>query len=372
MSQEVIDLKYYPVSTDIIPKLHTVSSVPSLFDNLCTVPEHISDIDTGSSSETQAADQHNELLDIVLHQGDTADGSSPNDVVTSGETTAGNADARSVDLPVPNDTANVPFSATGAGISATSYINEGKEELYSNLSLERDAQIDGTELAFRNPISDVHAVGYTSAINLSSVISEDLLVGNRKPICTFDLDDHVSETEPSQSVGLETESHGEQSFTFSAEEARNQEFFHSNELQSHPGYLPNTDLLSSVGRNLDALGCQSERSVSPSVNRRDGLRTGMTSPPRFTSTSPPRLSPTSPPRLSSPSSPHHCRTPSESSLDYFDTMMHSEINDSKMQYVSASSGYITDSRTGESGLSLPSATANFPFQNELPIFNAAD
>jgi len=32
-------LKYHPISTDIIPKLYSVSSMTSMFENFCNIPE---------------------------------------------------------------------------------------------------------------------------------------------------------------------------------------------------------------------------------------------------------------------------------------------------------------------------------------------
>jgi len=217
--------------------------------------------------------------------------------------------------------------------------------------LERDAQNDGRELAFTvcdNPVvSNVHTLSYISAVDPSSyVISEDLLVGSHRPLCTLNLDDRDSESELPQSVDPETVSHDEH---FSTEEARKQECFQANELQSCPGYVPNTHLLSSVERNSDALDCQScERSASPSIS---GFTIGIKSPSQ----------------LFSPSSPHHCRTPSESSIGYFHDIMHNQIHaSSEMLYTSASTGYIIDSSAGEDRLNHPSTTCNFPLENELP------
>jgi len=339
MSQEVIDLKYYPVSTDVTPKLYAVSSIVSLFDNLHTIPEQISDTETGSTSESKAVDHTNELPDTVI------DAPPPNVVVTSGETTTGTA---TTGYAVPKDTTNGSFLVTETGISSATYFSEDKEE---SLNLEEDAQNDGRELAFSscdNPVvSDAHTVSYTSAIDHSSyVISEDLLVGSHRPLCTFNLDEHVSESELPQSVDLETVSHDEH---FSTEEARKQECFQANELQSCPGYVPNTHLLRSVERNSDALDCQScEGSASPSVS---GLTIGKKSPSQ----------------LFSPSSPHHCRTPSESSIGYFHDIVHNHIHaSSEMLYTSANTGYTIDSSAGEDRQNRPSTTCNFPLENELP------
>ena len=336
----MIDLKYYPVSTDVIPKLYAVSSIASLFDNLHTIPERIGDTETGSTSETQAIDT-NELLDTV------SDAPPPNVVVTSGETTTGTT---TTGYAVPKDTTNGSFLVTETGISSATYFSEDKEE---SLNLEGDAQNGGRELAFSscdNPVvSDAHTVSYTSAIDHSSyVISEDLLVGSHRPLCTFNLDDHVCESELPQPVDLETVPYDEHSFTFSTEEARKQECF-------HPGYVPNTHLLRSVERNSDALDCQScEGSASPSVS---GLTIGMKSPSQ----------------LFSPSSPHHCRTQSESSIGYFHDIIHNQIHaSSEMLYTSASTGYIIDSSAGEDRLNHPSTTCNFSLANELPTYNAAD
>ena len=332
----MIDLKYYPVSTDVIPKLYAVSSIASLFDNLHTIPERIGDTHTGSTSEFQAADHTNELLDTVI------DAPPPNVVVTSGETTTGTA---TMGYAVSKDTTNGSLLVTETGISSATYFSEDKD------NLEEDAQNDGRELAFTgcdNPVvSDAHTVSYTSAIDPSSyVISEDLLVSSHRPLCT--LDDHVCESELPQPVDLETVPYDERSLTFSTEEARKQECF-------HPGYVPNTHLLSSVERDSDALDCQScEGSASPSVR---GLTIGTTSPSQ----------------LFSPSSPHHCRTPSESSIGYFHDIMHNQIHaSSEMLYTSASTGYIIDSSAGEDRLNHSSTTCNFPLANELPTYNASD
>ena len=322
-------MKYYPVSTDVIPNLYAVSSIASLFDNLHTIPERISDTDTGSTSESQAIDHTNELLDTVI------DAPPPIVVVTSGETTTGTATTGYV---------------TETGISSSTHFSEDKD------NLEGDTRNDGRELVFTgsdNPVvSDVHSLSYTSAVDPSSyVISEDLLVGSHRPLCTFNLDEQVSESELPQSVDLETVSHDEH---FSTEEARKQECFQANELQSCPGYVPNTHLLRSVERDSDALDCQScEGSASPSVS---GLTIGKKSPSQ----------------LFSPS-PHHCRTPSESSIGYFHDIMHNQIHaSSEMLYTSASTGYIIDSSAGEDRQNRPSTTCSFPLENELPTYNASD
>ena len=421
-------MTYYPVSADVIPKLYTVSSIASLFDNLHTIPERISDTETGSTSESQAIDHANELLDTV------SDAPPPNVVVTSGETTRGTAtignvtetgisssthfqdkdnlegDAQNdgrelaftklyafssiaslfdnlhtiperisdthtdstsesqaidhtnelldtvIDDPPPNVVVTSGETTTGTtttgyvtetGISSSTHFSEDKD------NLEGAAQNDGRELAFTgcdNPVvSDVHTLSYISAVDPSSyVISEDLLVGSHRPLCTLNLDDHVSESELPQSVDLETVSHDEH---FSTEEERKQECFQANKLQSCPGYVPNTHLLRSVERNSDALCCQScEGSASPSVS---GLMIGIQSPSQ----------------LFSPSSPHHCRTPSESSIGYFHDIIHNQIHaSSEMLYTSANTGYIIDSSAGEDRQNHPSTTCSFPLENELPTY----
>ena len=359
----MIDLKYYPVSTDVTPTLYTISSMTSLFDNKYTIPEQISDTDSACPSKTQATHTV-ELPDTVLHQNNatvTTNIAPPSNIVTVDELTTGSTGTGYVDSPLPKSTFN--------------------KELYSTLDLEMDTLNDCPELAFsgsNSPVlSDAHAGRHTPSIDpysgdatgtatsllpatsflpatslslkqSSDFISEDLLVSSHTPVRTFDLDDPVYESEPRQSVGVQNISHDKQSLTFSTEEAKTQECFQTN-MQSCPGYIPNTHLPRSVERNTDALGCQIlEGPSSPSVNGRDHLMK-------------------SPPHLFSPSSPQHCRTRSEGSLEYFNYTMRNQLNSSSLsqsQYLSASGGYVVidGSLARENGQTLPSTTCSFALE----------
>jgi len=361
MSQEVIDQKYHPVSTDIIPKLHSVSSMTSMFENLCTIPKE-TDTDTTSPSKTQHT---TELPDTVLHQNSptvTADIASSNNIVNLDELTAGTG---YVDCPVLNNTFNLSLLVTGSKISSTFHLNKSKEELHPTLGMEADAENDATELAFsgcNSPVvSGAHAVRHTSTADISSgyatctatsmpfnqssdfMLSEDLsmsLLGMKHP---------RFESESPQSVGL----CNEQSFTFSTEKSKDQECCQTSKLQFCPDYLPSTHLLSSTERSGDVLACQSpEGSFSPSMSTRDVVGIHKKSPPNF---------------FTQPSQ-QHCRTKSESSLDYFNDSNHNQFNTSSLlqsQYLSASSGYIIDcsgSGARENGQTLPATTCNFPLE----------
>jgi len=226
---------------------------------------------------------------------------------------------------------------TETGTSSTSYLNEEREESCSTSGLEKNTQTDGEELVIGGSNSpDACAVSLTSANYLSSgdttgmatvkqssdyIISEDLLVGSDRPLSTFDLDDHVSESELPPSVGLGTGFHDQKSLTFSYEETENQEYFQTTKFQPHPGYLPNTHLLSSAKKNVDSFGGQQSASSG-----RDDLRTDMKSPANLF-----------------PMLPHHCRTPSES--DYFNDIMHNQLDATtrcKMRYLSGRRCYISE------------------------------
>ena len=341
MSQEVIDLKYHPVSTDIIPKLHSVSSMTTLLDNLRTIPKE-TDTDTASPSKTQHT---TEPLDTVLHQNSptvTADIASSNNVVNLDELTAGTTGTGYVDCPVLNNTVNLSLSVTGNKISSTFHLNKSKEELHPTLDMEADAQNDAPELAFSDcnspVVSDAHAVGHTSTADLSSGYatctassvpfnqSSDFMLSEDLSMSVLDLEDPSFESESPQSVGL----CNEQSFTFSTEKSKDQECCQTSELQFCPGYLPSTHLLSSTERSGDVLACQSPQgSSSPSMSRRDVVEIHNKTTPNFFSQS----------------SQQHCRTKSESSLDYFNHSNHNQFNTSSLsqsQYLSASSGYIID------------------------------
>ena len=335
----MLDPKYLPVSPDTVPKLSTLPSMSSMFDTLCkTDNTQISNTDTINTSEIQATYK---TLDTVLYDNST----DVSDVVS---------DTGHVNCQMPINRVGVSHDTllmTETGTSSTSYLNEEREESCSTSGLEKNTQTDGEELVIGDSNSpDACAVSRTSAKYLSSgdttgmatvkqssdyIISEDLLVGSDRPLSTFDLDDHVSESELPPSVGLGTGFHDQKSLTFSNEETENQEYFQTTKFQPHPGYLPNTHLLSSAKRNFDSFGGQQSASSG-----RDGLRTDMKSPPN-----------------SFPLSPHHCRTPSES--DYFNDIMHNQLDASslsKMQYLSGSSGYITEcsgSGARENGRTLP-------------------
>ena len=342
----MIDPKYFPISLDSTPKLSKIPSMNSMIDDLYKTAIQISDTETGSTSKTQVT---YDPLDTALYDEDA-------DVAS---------DAGHISGQVPKYTADGShdtFLATGSAISSTPYLNEGREELCSTMN---DAQDDGVELALsvgNSPVvSDAYAVSRTSTNYIVSgdttgnvtsmslkqssdyIINENQPAGSHRLLYTFDLDGHVSESELPPSVGLETAFDDQQPLSLSNQGTENQEYFQTNELQPRPGYIPNTHLLSSVEGKLDSFGCKSpEGSVSPSVNGGGGLGTAMMSLPK----------------LSSPS-PHHCRTPSDSSLDYFNSIMHGQLNASslpKMQRLSASSGYIIDcsgSSARENGGTLP-------------------
>ena len=254
----------------------------------------------------------------------------------------------------------------GSKIFSAFHLNK---KLHSTLGMETDAQNDVTELAFsgcNSPVvSDAHAVRHTSTADLSSRYatctatsmpfnqSSDFILSENLSMCVLDLKDPSFESESPQSVGLEEAFCNEQSFTFSTEKSKDQECCQTSELQFCPGYLPNTHLLSSTERNGDVLACQSlEGSSSPSMSRRDVVRIHKKSPPHFLSQS----------------SQQHCRTKSESSLDYFNHSDHNQFNTSSLsqsQYLSASSGYIIDcsgSGARENGQTLPATACNFPLE----------
>ena len=368
MSQEVIDLKYHPVSTDIIPKLHSVSSMTTLLDNLRTIPKE-TDTDTASPSKTQHT---TEPLDTVLHQNSptvTADIASSNNVVNLDELTAGTTGTGYVDCPVLNNTFNLSLLVTGSKISSTFRLNKSKEELHSTLGMETDAQNDATELAFSDcnspVVSDAHAVRHTSTADLSSGYatctatsmpfnqSSDFILSEDLSVSVLELKDPSFESESPQSVGLEEAFCNEQSFTFSTEKSKDQECCQTSKLQFCPGYLPSTHLLSSTERSGDVLACQSPQGPSSSsMSRRDVVG----------------IHKKSPPNVFLQSSQQHCRTKSESSLDYFNHSNHNQFNTSSLsqsQYLSASSGYIIDcsgSGARENGQTLPATTCNFPLE----------
>jgi len=369
MSQEEIDLKYHPVSTDIIPKLYSVSSMTTLFENLRIIPKE-TDTDTASSSKTQHT---TELPDTVLHQNSptvTTDIASSNNIANLDELTAGTtAGTRYVDCPVLNNTFNLSLLVTGSKISSTFHLNKSKGELHPTLGMEMDAQNDATELAFSDcsspVVSDAHAVRHTSTADLSSGYatctatsmpfnqSGDFILSEDLSASVLELKDPSFESESPQSVGLEEAFCNEQSFTVSTEKSKDQECCQTSELQFCPGYLPSTHLLSSTERSGYVLACQSlEGSSSPSMSRRDVVGIHKKSPPHFFSQS----------------SQQHCRTKSESSLDYFNHSNHNQFNSSSLsqsQYLSASSGYIIDcSESGarENGKTPPATTCNFPLE----------
>ena len=364
MSQEKIDLKYHPVSTDIIPKLYSVSSMTSMFENLLTIPKE-TDTDTASPSKTQHT---TELPDTVLHQNSptvTADIASSNNVVNLDELPAGTAATGYVDCSVLNNTFNLSLLVRGSKISSTFHLNKSKEELHPTLGTEADAQNDAPELAFSDcnspVVSDDHAVGHTSTADLSSGYAtctatsmpsnqiSDCMLSEDLSMSVLDLEDPSFESDSPQSVGL----CNEQSSTFSTEKSKDQECCQTSKLQFCPGYLPSTHLLTSTERSGDVLACQSpEGSSSPSMSRRDVVEIHNKTTPNFFSQS----------------SQQHCRTKSESSLDYFNHSNHNQFHTSSFsqsQYLSASSGYVIDcfgSGARENGQTLPATACNFPLE----------
>ena len=276
-------LKYHPISTDIIPKLYSVSSMTSMFENLCTIPKE-TDTDTASPSKTQHT---TELLDTVLHQNSptvTADIASSNNIVNLDELTAGTAVTGCIDCPVLN-TFSLSLLVTGSKISSVFRLNKSKEELHSTLGMEVDAESDATEVAFsgcKSPIvSDTHAVRHTSTADLSSGYaictatlmpfnqSSDFILSEDLSMSVLDLKDPSFEAESPQSVGLEEIFCNEPSFTFSTKKSKDQECCQTNKfkLQFCPDYLLNTHLLNSAQRSGIAHACQSPQgSSSPRTN----------------------------------------------------------------------------------------------------------